>query len=74
MPLYSAIIGGITVITTNKDDEKIKNSDILILYPKLILKKKVSFSLFRFIRMQNRREYSHLFKGIENREKLKVLN
>ena len=63
--LYSAIIGGITVITTNKDDEKIKNSDILILYSsKEELKKKVSFSL-DFTDAKIEENTPILFKGIE---------
>lgn len=63
--LYSAIIGGITVITPNKDDEKIKNSDILVLYSsKDELKRKVSF-LLDFSDAKIEENTPILFKGIE---------
>ncbi|WP_228286240.1 MlaD family protein [Arcobacter vandammei] len=63
--LYSAIIGGITVVTTSKDDEKISKEDIQILYAsKDDLKKKIYFSIdFTDARIEENTPI--LFKGIE---------
>lgn len=63
--LYSAIIGGITVITTVKDDEKLDKNDIQTLYSsKDDLKKKVYISLdFNDARIEEKTPI--LFKGIE---------
>ncbi len=63
--LYSAIIGGITVVTTHKDDEKISKDDIQILYAsKDDLKKKVQF-LIDFSDAKIEEKTPILFKGIE---------
>ncbi|QKF72904.1 paraquat-inducible protein B [Aliarcobacter faecis] len=63
--LYSAIIGGITVVTTAKDDDKISKDDIQILYAsKDDLKKKIYFSLdFNDAKIEEKTPI--LFKGIE---------
>ena len=63
--LYSAIIGGITVVTTIKNDEKISKDDIQTLYAsKDDLKKKIYFSLdFNDARIEENTPI--LFKGIE---------
>ncbi len=63
--LYSAIIGGITVVTTLKEDEKISKEDVQLLYSsKDDLKKKIYFSLdFNDAKIEEKTPI--LFKGIE---------
>ena len=63
--LYSAIIGGITVVTTLKEDEKISKEDVQPLYSsKDDLKKKIYFSLdFNDAKIEEKTPI--LFKGIE---------
>lgn len=63
--LYSAIIGGITVFTTNKDDEKIEKDEVLTLFAKKDdLKPKTYFSIdFHDAKIEQNTPI--LFKGIE---------
>ena len=63
--LYSAIIGGITVVTTVKDDEKLNKDDIQTLYSsKDDLRKKINFSIdFNDAKIEEKTPI--LFKGIE---------
>lgn len=63
--LYSALIGGITVFTTNKDDEKIEKDEVLNLFAKKDdLKPKTYFSIdFHDAKIEQNTPI--LFKGIE---------
>src|SRR5574344_725960 len=63
--LYSALIGGITVFTTNKDDEKIEKDEVLNLFSKKDdLKPKTYFSIdFHDAKIEQNTPI--LFKGIE---------
>ncbi len=63
--LYSALIGGITVITTNKDDEKVEKDEVLNLFAKKDdLKPKTYFSIdFHDAKIEQNTPI--LFKGIE---------
>ena len=63
--LYSALVGGITVITPNKDDEKISKEDAYVLYAKRWFKNKEFFSI-NFIDTNGIEENTPIiYKGIE---------
>ncbi|MCG3715989.1 MlaD family protein, partial [Aliarcobacter butzleri] len=64
--LYSALVGGITVITSNKDDAKIENSDIYEVYAsKDDLKNKEEFTI-KFTDVSGIEENTPIiFKGIQ---------
>ena len=64
--LYSALVGGITVITTNKDDEKISKEDAYVLYAKKDDLKNKEFFSINFIDVNGIEENTPIiFKGIE---------
>ena len=63
--LYSALVGGITVITSKNDDEKIDKEEVLNLFSqKDDLKSKVYFSI-DFVEAKIEEKTPILFKGIE---------
>jgi paraquat-inducible protein B len=64
--LYSALVGGVTVITPNKDDEKISKEDAYILYAKKDDLKNKEFFSINFIDVNGIEENTPiLYKGIE---------
>ena len=64
--LYSALVGGITVITPNKDDEKISKEDAYVLYAKKDDLKNKEFFSINFIDTNGIEENTPIiYKGIE---------
>ena len=64
--LYSALVGGVTVITPNKDDEKISKEDAYVLYAKKDDLKNKEFFSINFIDVNGIEENTPiLYKGIE---------
>ena len=64
--LYSALVGGVTVITPNKEDEKISKEDAYVLYAKKDDLKNKEFFSINFIDVNGIEENTPImYKGIE---------